>query len=567
MGQIHSFIDKIRFRIGIVTMATRVTAGVSLILIVVMGVFTYYDTVTRVRYHFDRQEERAFEISDTVMRSIEYPMLDGEMEAVQAILEKLYTLKDVAVVTLCDTAGIIKHSGLPGDIGKVDNSEITENALRTSSLVKGLEMLGEEKILHHAMPIPNEKNCYKCHGDAVETLGILNVGIYWTAIEERITAIRNREISLAMVSLIVVGFFLVLFLSKYVTRPISLLTRLADELSRGEPGFEFGRMLKCWEVEKCNRTECPAYGNPDIMCWYVDGTLCKVEPSGRFPEKLDMCRKCMVYKAHVGDEMVQLADSFKHMVYRQNISEKEIKKLEKRTQLIQAAKMSTLGEVSSGVAHELNQPLNVIGVDADFIKKMIKRGNKIDDEELMTVVEEIKSQVRRASTIITHLRDFARVSIGTEKVSVNKPIRNVFMILGQQLKLREIEVQLDLDDNIPFIMADNNKLEQVFINLVVNARDAVEEKGQPGGKVSVKSFFAAGKVRVSVSDTGNGIPDDIIDKIFEPFFTTKEVGKGTGLGMSISYGIIKDYGGTINVKTKVGLGTSFELKFPAILDT
>ena len=212
------------------------------------------------------------------------------------------------------------------------------------------------------------------------------------------------------------------------------------------------------------------------MCWYVDGTLCKVEPSGRFPEKLDMCRKCMVYKAHVGDEMVQLADSFKHMVYRQNISEKEIKKLEKRTQLIQAAKMSTLGEVSSGVAHELNQPLNVIGVDADFIRKMIKRGKKIEDEELMTVVEEIKAQVRRASAIITHLRDFARVSIGTEKVSVNKPIKNVFMILGQQLKLRDIEVQLDLDDNIPLIMADNNKLEQVFINLVVNARDAVEEK-------------------------------------------------------------------------------------------
>ena len=198
---------------------------------------------------------------------------------------------------------------------------------------------------------------------------------------------------------------------------------------------------------------------------------------------------------------------------------------------------------------------------------MIKRGNKIEDEELMTVVEEIKSQVRRASAIITHLRDFARVSIGTEKVSVNKPIRNVFMILGQQLKLREIEVQLDLDDNIPFIMADNNKLEQVFINLVVNARDAIEEKGKQGGKVIVRSFIDGEKVTVIVSDTGKGIPEDIIDKIFEPFFTTKEVGKGTGLGMSISYGIIKDYGGAIKVKSKVGVGTTFEMKFPACLDT
>ncbi|MBU2520661.1 MAG: hypothetical protein KKD50_00360 [Proteobacteria bacterium] len=564
MRRISIFLDRVRAGTGTISLAIRVTAGVSLILVVVMGFFTYYDTVTRTKYHLDKQEEWAFEISDTVMRSIEYPMLDGEMKAVQAILEKLYTLKDVAVVTLCDTKGIIKHSGLPRDIGTADNSEITKESLRTSSLVKGLEMLGEEKILHHAMPIPNEKNCYKCHGDKMKTLGILNVGIHWTAIEERITAIRNREISLAMVSLIVVGFFLTLFLSKYVTRPISMLTRLADELSRGEPGFEFGRMLKCWEVEKCNRTECPAYGNPDIMCWYMDGTLCKVEPSGRFPEKLDMCRKCMVYRAHVGGEMVQLADSFKHMVYRLNISEKEITKLEQRTQLIQAAKMSTLGEVSSGVAHELNQPLNVIGVNADFIKKMIKRGNKIENEELKTVAEEIRAQVNRASAIITHLRDFARVSISTEKVSVNKPIRNVFMILGQQLKLREIEVQLDLDDNIPFIMADNNKLEQVFINLIVNARDAIEEKGEQGGKVSIRSILDGDKVTVIISDTGKGIPEDIIDKIFEPFFTTKEVGKGTGLGMSISYGIIKDYGGTIKVKSKVGVGTLFELKFPAI---
>jgi len=528
-----------------------------------MGVFTYYDTVTRTRFHLDKQEERAFEISDTVMRSIEYPMLDGEMEDVQAILEKLYTLKDVAVVNLCDIMGVIKHSGLPVNIGKIDNSEITRRALNTSSLVKGLEMLGEKKVFHHAMPIPNEKTCYKCHGSEPEILGVLTVGIDWTAIEERITAIRNREITLAMVSLIVVGFFLTLFLSKYITSPLSILTRLADEISRGMPGFEFGRMLQCWEVENCNKTTCPAYGNTDIMCWYVDGTLCKVEPSGKFPEKLDMCRDCRVYKAHVGDEMIQLADSFKHMVYRLNISEKEIKKLEKRTQLVQAAKMSTLGEVSSGIAHELNQPLNVIGVDADFIRKTINRGKNIGNEELKVVADEIRTQVDRASAIINHLRDFVRVGIKTEKVWVNKPIKNVFMILGQQLKLREIEVQLDLDDDIPPIMADNNKVEQIFINLIINARDAIEEKGEPGGKVRIRSFLDGGKVTVIISDTGKGIPENIIDKIFEPFFTTKEVGKGTGLGMSISYGIIKDYGGTIKVSSKVGEGTSFELKFPA----
>jgi signal transduction histidine kinase len=522
--------------------------------------------VTRVKFHLKQQEERAYEISDTLMRSIEYPMLDGEMEDVQAILERLNRLKDVTVVDLCDTAGNIRYSGLPANIGRVDDSEITKKALVTSSLIKTVEALGEEKILRHAMPIHNEKICYKCHGSEKEILGILTVGISWTPIEERIAALRNREISLAMISTVVVAFFLTLFLSKYVTRPLLTLSRLADEISRGKPGFEFGRTLKCWEVQECDKTDCPAYGKPDIMCWYVDGTHCKVQPSGKFPEKLDMCRECNVYKGHVGDEMVRLADSFKHMLYRLNISEREIKQLEKRTRLIQASKMSTLGEVASGIGHELNQPLNVIKIDADFLMKMIKRGKQIEVGELKTVVEEIGTQVDRASAIINHLRDFSRVSIRTFRVDVNKPIRDVFMILGQQLKIREIEVQLDLDDNLPPIMADSNKLEQVFLNLVINARDAIEDKGKGGGKVRIRSFLDNQHVTVTVSDTGKGIPEDIIDKIFEPFFTTKEVGMGTGLGLSISYGIIKDYGGTIEVTSEVGVHTTFELKFPASSD-
>ncbi len=680
MARIIPFLGKLRIRLRVASLTARVILGVSLILIVVMGLFTYYDMVTRTKFHFKKQEERAFEISDTVMRSIEYPMLDGEMEDVQAILERLNTLKDVAVVSLCDTTGTIRYSGVRANIGRVNSSEVTKKALRTSSLVKGLEILAEGKILHHAMPIPNEETCYKCHGAEKKILGVLTVGISWTPIEERIAALRDREITLAIVSLVVVGFFLSLFLSKYITRPLSTLTRLADEISRGKPGFEFGRMLKCWEVQKCDRTNCPAYGNPEIMCWYVDGTHCKVQPSGKFPEKLDECRKCTVYKTHVGDEMVQLADSFKHMLYRLKAFEEELRQseekyrllfdtdpnpifildretfkildanaraesqygyskkellgmsfiglgyeedaqeivsdlkgvlddrcvlvskkqhrrkdrslfyinihvcgarymgkdaliatttditesIQKEVQLIQASKLATLGEMAAGIAHELNQPLNVMKVGSDFLRKTVDKGKKVADEELNTVAQQISSQVDRASQIINHLRDFARVSdIKTHKVDINKPIRDVFKILGQQLRLRQIELELDLDEDLPPIMADRNRLEQVFINLVTNARDAMEDKAPGSTKLlKIRSFIDNSDVVVTVSDTGKGIPKNIIDRIFEPFFTSKEVGKGTGLGLCISYGIVSDYGGSIMVESEVGNGTTFELRFP-----
>lgn len=538
----------------------------SVILVVVLGLLTYYDMVTRIKFHLGKQEERAYVISDTVMRSIEYPMLDGDMEAVQAILESLYKLKDVEVVNLCDLTGTIRYSGLPANLEKPDDLQATKEALDTSSLVKVLDMQEGEKVLFHAMPIPNEETCYKCHGSENEILGVLTVGISWGPVEERVAEVRNREIVWGLVSLVIVGLFLFLFLSKFVTRPLAQLARLADEISRGETGFEFGRQVKCWEIEKCTKTDCPAYGDTKSMCWYIDGTLCFGQPSGSFPEKLDECRECKVYKAHVGDEMVQLADSFKHMVSKLDISEKEIKKLEQRTQLIQASKMSTLGEMASGVAHELNQPLSVIRMGTTFLSKMIKKGQKIEDEELKTVTEEIVGQVDRAAAIINHMRDFARVGIKTAELDVNAPINNIMGIFGQQFKVRDIAIELDLDDNLPHIMADSNKLEQVLLNLIVNARHAIEEKGEPGGKVTIRSFSDRGRVAVSVSDTGNGIPEHVLDKIFEPFFTTKEVGEGTGLGLSISYGIVKDYGGTIDVKIDKGIGTTFLLKFPPCSD-
>ncbi|MCK4729578.1 MAG: PAS domain S-box protein, partial [Desulfobacterales bacterium] len=237
--------------------------------------------------------------------------------------------------------------------------------------------------------------------------------------------------------------------------------------------------------------------------------------------------------------------------------------IQKEAMLIQASKLATLGEMAAGIAHELNQPLNVMKIGSDFLREMASKGKKISDEELDTVTEEISSQVDRASGIINHMRDFARVAdVKTGKADINKPIVDVFKILGEQLRLRQIEVELDLEDNLPPIMADSNKLEQVLINLVTNARHAMEETMSGSTKLlKIRSFTDNGDIVVTVSDTGNGIPKDIIDRIFDPFFTTKEVGKGTGLGLSISYGIVKDFGGTIRVESEVGTGTTFELRF------
>ncbi len=242
----------------------------------------------------------------------------------------------------------------------------------------------------------------------------------------------------------------------------------------------------------------------------------------------------------------------------------------KEAQLIQASKMSTLGEMATGVAHELNQPLSSIQIGADFFRNIAREGLQVPHEELAFVSEQITQQVARAVSIIDHMRQFGRkAEIQCEKVDINQPLKAVFALLSEQLRVRGIKVKLDLEDDLPPVLADSNRLEQVFIDLVVNARDAMgEEKVGLDGEtfentLTVKTFQENGQVTVTIADTGIGISDDIKDKVFEPFFTTKEVGKGTGLGLSISYGIIKDYDGTIEVETEPDKGTTFKITLPA----
>jgi PAS domain S-box-containing protein len=244
--------------------------------------------------------------------------------------------------------------------------------------------------------------------------------------------------------------------------------------------------------------------------------------------------------------------------------------VEKETQLIQAGKLATLGTMAAGMAHEINQPLNVIQICADLMLKMMKKGMTIPEEELTTIATDIIDNVARAAAVIRHVRDFSRQSErDLKRLCINDPINDVFKVLGHQVKVHSIDVYLDLDPEIPDVRAEHNRLEQVFINLVSNAIDAMDEKaenadGQVEKKLTIKTALHNGNVLVQVADTGTGMTPEIKRKIFEPFFTTKETGKGTGLGTSISFGIIKDYGGTIDIHSEYGQGTTFNITFPAI---
>jgi two-component system NtrC family sensor kinase len=247
------------------------------------------------------------------------------------------------------------------------------------------------------------------------------------------------------------------------------------------------------------------------------------------------------------------------------------RKVEERTralketqfQLIQSGKLAAVGTLAAGVAHELNQPLMVI---RGYAQELLKE-ERIADAELREDLSRIEAQTTRMTAIISHLRDFSRQSKGTrQRTNLNQVVTQAFSFLDQQLKTRNIEVVQELDPALPKVWADPLQIEQVLLNLVTNARDAMDTFGR--GTITIRTeAIQDARVALSMTDTGPGIPPDQQGRIFDPFFTTKEVGKGTGLGLSICHGIVEEHGGELRMESPVadGRGARFTLILPGSL--
>ena len=591
------------------------------------------------------------------------------------LFQKKWIEKDISYIFVVDAANkILAHTFIPRIPEEIEKANLIVSS--EDKKIKLISVKGES-IYDAAVPVK----------EGLKTIGTVHIGMGKKPVDT--LTLRMGIIFVAvMVIIILLASLLSNLLATFISRPLLSLTRAMNDLCIGKITQlpQFPERLKCWEILDCKEKRCPAFQNRDVVCWFVDGTLCPGQKQLSFPEKLKECYQCEVYEKLGGDEILQLSHSFSNIIYTlqlkaletrrseekyrvlfhdspnplfmvdmkeakildvnntaievyqhsrnelmqmtlldlidvedtkrfwkevQNSSHRDFfflprlwakkrdgnnffidlharmgqlhetekgttarswiirtvditERLEQEAQLIQAGKMATLGEMATGIAHELNQPLNVIKVGADFFTKMIQRGKKISEENLLKVSHNVSEQVDRATDIINHLRDFGRkTDFKQYPVNINESIRDVFTLLGEQLRVRDIEVNLDLDGSLPKIMANKNPLEQIFLNLVTNARDAMESKGKRNyKKLTISTFQEKRKVVVRVSDTGTGIPRDIREKIFEPFFTTKEVGKGTGLGLSITYNLVKDFEGEIELESTSERGTTFRVAFP-----
>ena len=227
----------------------------------------------------------------------------------------------------------------------------------------------------------------------------------------------------------------------------------------------------------------------------------------------------------------------------------------------------SLGGISPGVAHELRQPLNAVKLGSEYIQTMLEKGQSIPQDDLAEVINQIDSQVARASSYIDRLAELGRRPSGAfEQLSLNTPVKDTLALVGKQLSLENIEIKLDLAPDLPVIMGHRNRLGQVIYNLLINGMEAINKR--PGTDATqepymeIRTFAKGDRVVLTISDTGTGIPDHVKDRIMEPFFTTKEKGQGLGLGLPISREIVKDYRGVLDFHSTPGKGSVFRISFP-----
>ncbi len=503
--------------------------------------------------------------------------------------------------------------------------------LDTSKRTRIFQSEAGYRVLGMINPIYNEPDCFSgsCHVHPPDqkVLGVLDIDVSLEGMDRALERMRTHMLLLACCAVVAIAAVIVVLIHRFLNRPLHHLLQGIERVGSGDlstpivvhSNDEIGALAKAFNVmterlrvsERELRDSEAKYRslfendpNPifvlDLETFRIlDVNIRAVETYGYTQEEFlamsfldladekdaqkirELATQACIFLPRVrhrrksGDHLYVNIHSCPRLHLGRDVIIANIADITDRVQteaqLIQAAKMATLGEMSAGVAHELNQPLNAIRIGCEFFLKKVRRSEPIDGETMARVAAQMVEQVERASGIINHLREFGRKSdaFEMEPVDINRPIQDVFTVLGQQLRLRQIRVELDLAEGLPPVLGVANRLEQVFLNLVMNARDAMEEKRERSEGndeemvLHIRSAQEGDHVIVTIRDTGIGIPEGVRDRIFEPFFTTKEVGRGTGLGLSISYGIVKECGGSIEVQSEEGRGTTFRLIFPA----
>ncbi|MCX8069727.1 MAG: ATP-binding protein, partial [Thermodesulfovibrionales bacterium] len=385
-----------------------------------------------------------------------------------------------------------------------------------------------------------------------ETIGVVMAGFSRDSVDN---AVENNLKDLRHYIFLVIGgamllsFWGAFAMAKLLTTPIKKLKNSMELVQEGNLSVEIvnENIVTCKEVFNCQLTNCPAYEK--TRCWDMPSTVLLGDFSDKPLEKFAHCKKCRVYEESCGDEISELIEVFNQMLRRLKES---INKLEETNkEKLRLENLSALGEMAMTVAHEIKNPLNSIRGSVAYLKDNFQ-GKVLS--EFLTVIED---ETKRLNEIVTTFMTFSRpMPIFPQLDNINECIIETVSLIRQEATENNVDVITSLDEEIEPFYFDSNQFKQALLNILVNAFDATK----PGDSIRINTKQIDTKVIISISDTGEGIKDEVKENIFKPFYTTKT--RGTGLGLACVERIIKEHKGNIEVKSTYGKGTEFIISIP-----
>jgi len=498
-----------------------------------------YVIVTHQQEHLQTEISRhVAQIAEVIVKSTRYAMLVNQRDITEKIIEDVGRQAGIERVRMLTKDGTIIHSKHKSETGfTVQQSD--EPCVRCHLSGKPLQRVADDqrwriytdadgqRLLATMEPIRNEPTCSNAscheHPASQSVLGVLDIAYSLDDVDR--TLKRHAIVILALsagVSLLVAAGVGVL-LQRLIYLPLKDLNTGARRISSGEldhqipvrSGDEFGHVARS------------------------------------FNDMSSALKRSM-------QELQELVGTLEQKVAERT---KELRAAE--AEVAQGEKLASIGLLASGIAHELNNPLTGVLTFTSLLRKKMPAGST-DAEDLDLVIQE----TRRCASIIRRLLDFAREKVPTNGfVAMNPLIEDVARFVDRPASLHNVEIVTHLEPDLPQVWGDADLIKQVVLNILVNATQAIEREGKiviETRRVDGKDPGAPPMVEFSIRDNGCGIPQANLQRIFDPFFTTKEVGRGTGLGLSVSYGIVKAHGGTIKVDSVVGEGSTFRVQLPTV---
>jgi len=511
------------------SLIVKLTLATSLILICFMSLLDYINLKNFKRATIEYAASNADQLTEIINQSAYDAMMKNDKASLYQMIDRIAQSRSIEHISLIDRGGTIVYSSHKGEIGTIidqkdeacifchqpNNTRLyspTNNSSRVYRAVGGAEVLGYTKAIYN-QPECSTGACH-FHDKDNHILGVLDITVSLENLRQQSHEYRMEFIVITCLLLLFIGVLITLMTQRLVDLPVQRLVRHTAQVSAGNMDA------------RIPITSADELGDLAEAINDMTGNLGKAQ-----------------------EELKEWADSLEHKVEERS---QEIKLMQ--TQLNRSEKLASLGNLVAGIAHEINNPLSGILLYASIVDS-----DKRLDPLLKPDLERVIAECRRCAEIVKQLLEFSREALPhKEPVSLNNLLDKVISLLQHQPSFHDISVERSYDPDLGLVAVDFNQMQQVFVNLFINASHAMPKGGRIG--ITTSQPNNGGFACVEIEDSGCGIPEEDLQRIFDPFFTTKA--EGTGLGLSISYGFVENNAGKIEVKSTVGVGTTFTILLP-----